>query len=258
VIATETSVAGFTVSVVDPDRVPDVAVIVVEPAATGVARPFEPAALLTVATEVDDELQVTVVVRFCVEPSEYVPVAVNCCVLPMAMLGLVGVIATETSVAGFTVSVVDPDRVPDVAVIVVEPAATGVASPIEPAVLLIPAMDDDDELQVTAVVRFCVEPSEYVPVAVNCCVLPMAMLGLVGVIATETSVAGFTISVVDPDRVPDVAVIVVEPAAAAVTSPIEPAVLLIPAMDDADELQTTSTVRSWVVLSENVPVAMNC
>ena len=258
VTAIEVNVAGSTVNVVDADMLPDVAVIVVEPAATGVISPFEPAALLIVATEVDDELQVTVVVRFCFEPSEYVPVAVSCCVVPIMTVGLAGVIATETSVAGFTVSVVDPDRVPDVAVIVVEPAATGVASPIEPAVLLIPAMDDDDELQVTAVVRFCVEPSEYVPVAVNCCVLPMAMLGLVGVIATETSVAGFTISVVDPDRVPDVAVIVVEPAAAAVTSPIEPAVLLIPAMDDADELQTTSTVRSWVVLSENVPVAMNC
>jgi len=84
------------------------------------------------------------------------------------MLGLAGVIATETSVAGDTVSVVDPDRVPDVAVIVVEPAATGVASPIEPVALLIAEIAVDDELQFTVVVRFCVEPSEYVPVAVNC------------------------------------------------------------------------------------------
>jgi len=84
------------------------------------------------------------------------------------MLGVVGVIARETSVAGVTVSVVDPDRVPDVAVIVVEPVAIGVTSPIEPAALLIAATDVDDELQVTVVVRFCVEPLEYVPVAVNC------------------------------------------------------------------------------------------
>ncbi len=84
------------------------------------------------------------------------------------------------------------------------------------------------------------------------------MLGLDGVIATETSVAAVTVSVVDPDRVPDVAVIVVEPAATEVTSPAEPAVLLILAIDDADELQTTSAVRSWVVLSEKVPVAANC
>jgi len=84
------------------------------------------------------------------------------------MLGLVGVIATETSVAGVTVSVVDPDKVPDVAVIVVEPAATGVATPFEPVVLLIPAIDDADELQTTDVVRFCVVLSEKVPVATNC------------------------------------------------------------------------------------------
>ena len=48
----DTSVAEVTVSVVDPDLPPDVAVIVVEPAATDVARPLEPAALLMVATPV--------------------------------------------------------------------------------------------------------------------------------------------------------------------------------------------------------------
>ena len=66
----DTSVAGVTVSVVDPDTLPDAAVIVVEPAATGVANPLEPAALLIVATPVLDELQATAVVRFCVELSE--------------------------------------------------------------------------------------------------------------------------------------------------------------------------------------------
>jgi len=76
--------------------------------------------------------------------------------------------------------------------------------------------------------------------------------------AKETSVAEVTVSVVDPDRVPDVAVIVVEPAATDVASPIEPVVVLILAIDDADELQTTSAVRFCVVLSENVPVAVNC
>jgi hypothetical protein len=43
---------------------PDVAVMVLVPAATDVARPFEPVALLIDATPVLDELQVTVVVRF--------------------------------------------------------------------------------------------------------------------------------------------------------------------------------------------------
>jgi hypothetical protein len=38
-------------------------VIVVEPAATEVAKPLKPAALLTAATPMDEELQVTEAVR---------------------------------------------------------------------------------------------------------------------------------------------------------------------------------------------------
>jgi hypothetical protein len=76
------------------------------------------------------------------------------------MLGLVGVTVRDTSVAEVTVSVVAPDILPDVAVIVVEPAATDVAKPLEPTALLIAATPAVDELQVTAVVRFCVVLSE--------------------------------------------------------------------------------------------------
>ena len=78
----------------------------------------------------------------------------------MAMLGLAGVTAMDTSVAVVTVSVVDPDIPPDVAVTVVEPAAAEVANPLEPAALLIVAAPVFDELQVAAVVRSCVVPSE--------------------------------------------------------------------------------------------------
>jgi hypothetical protein len=76
------------------------------------------------------------------------------------MLGLIGVTAIDTSVAEVTVSVVDPDILPDVAVIVVEPAATDVAKPLEPAVLLIAATAAADELQLTAAVKSCVVLSE--------------------------------------------------------------------------------------------------
>jgi len=58
-----------TVSVAVPAMLPDVAVIVVEPATTAVASPLDPAALLIVATPMLDELQVTAFVRLCVEPS---------------------------------------------------------------------------------------------------------------------------------------------------------------------------------------------
>jgi len=66
----ETSVAAVTVNVVDPDTLPTAARIVVDPAAAEVARPIEPAVLLTVATPVLVEVQVAEAVRFCVEPSE--------------------------------------------------------------------------------------------------------------------------------------------------------------------------------------------
>jgi hypothetical protein len=118
------------------------------------------------------------------------------------MLGLVGVTTMDTSVAGVTVSMVDPDILPDVAVIVVEPAAAEVASPLVPAVLSTAATAAADELQVTDSVRSCVVLSENVPVASNCCVEPGAMLGLAGVISMETSVAWVTVTSVDPDMLP--------------------------------------------------------
>ena len=85
----------------------------------------------------------------------------------------------------------------------------------------------------------------------------MAMLGLVGVTARDTSDAGVTVRVVEPEILPDVAVIVAEPAATEVARPLEPAVLLIVAAAVLDDFQVTAAVRSCVVLSENVPVAVN-
>jgi hypothetical protein len=83
----------------------------------------------------------------------------KCCTVPSAILELFGVTAMDTSVAGVTVSVVDPDTFPSAAEIVVEPAAIEVATPLEPAALLI-AADDVVDAQVTAVVRSCVVLSE--------------------------------------------------------------------------------------------------
>src|SRR5207245_4266133 len=61
--------AAVTVRVVLPETPPKVAVIVVVPAATDVAKPCEPPALLIVDTAVLAELQVTWVVRSCVVKS---------------------------------------------------------------------------------------------------------------------------------------------------------------------------------------------
>jgi len=65
VTAIETRVAAVTVSVVDPLTVPELAPIVVVPTLLPVARP--PAEI--VATAGDDELHVTVLVRFWLLPS---------------------------------------------------------------------------------------------------------------------------------------------------------------------------------------------
>ena len=85
--------------------------------------------MLIVATDVVSELHCTVVVRFCEVPSVKVPVAVNCCVVPAGIEGIAGVTAMETRVAGVTVRLVDPTIDPEVAVTLVVPTATLVATP---------------------------------------------------------------------------------------------------------------------------------
>ena len=111
---------------------------------------------MIVATEVVAEAQVTWLVRFSVELSESVPVAVNCWVVPLAMLGLAGVTAIETRTAGLTVSTVEPVTPPSVAVIVDVPVATPVARPAA----VIVATEVVADAQVTWLVRSSVELSE--------------------------------------------------------------------------------------------------
>ena len=75
----DASSPDVTVSTVELVIPPNVVPIVVVPVARVVARPLEPAALLIVATVGSKEIQQsTCVVISCVEPSVYIPVAVNC------------------------------------------------------------------------------------------------------------------------------------------------------------------------------------
>jgi len=121
VTAIDTRVAGVTVSGAEPETLPKVALTVLDPCPTEVARPYEPDALLTVATAVEDEFQVTCELIFWVVPSVYVPVAVNCSSVPSAMLPLGGVTAIDTRVAAVTVSGAAPETLPCVAMMFVEP-----------------------------------------------------------------------------------------------------------------------------------------
>ena len=164
VTARDTSVVAVTVRAVLPEISPDVAVIVIgPPVAFDVARPLKPGALLMVATAAFEELQVTDDVRSCVVKSEYIPVAINGCCVPRAILRLTGVIPMDDSVALVTVSVVVPvfPVAGSVAVIVIGPPLTfEVASPLEPAVLLMVATVSSEDIQVTKDVRFIVVLSE--------------------------------------------------------------------------------------------------
>jgi hypothetical protein len=171
--------AIVTVRVVSAEILPEVAVMVVVPAVTAVARP----PLLTVATSVFEELQVTCVVMSWLVPSEYLPKAASCRVFPAGILGLAGITDMEVRIAGVTVRIVFPEMVPKVAIMVAVPTATPVARPV----LLIDANDVLDELQMTCVVISWLVPSENVPVATNCWVIPTGRLGLTGVKAIETT-----------------------------------------------------------------------
>ncbi len=171
VSAIDTRAAGVTVKVIAGEvTLPSAAVIWVVPAVTGCVTPAVPAALLMVATAGLVEVQVTWVVRFCVELSEYVPVAVKVSLLPSATLGAGGVIAIDTSVADVTVTVVVPARAPQtlatlqVTVIVAVPVPRVLTSPL----LLTVAAEGFEDVQVRSALKFCVEVSEKVPVAVNC------------------------------------------------------------------------------------------
>ena len=61
--------------------------------------------VLIVARFSADELHVTVLVRFSMLPSPYVPMATNCCVAPSVTKGFAGVTAIETRADAVTVSV---------------------------------------------------------------------------------------------------------------------------------------------------------
>lgn len=145
--------AADTVNVAFPLTPFSEAVIVVEPEATAVASPLA----LIVATVVVPDVQVAVELRFFVEPSLYVPVAVNCWVAPTAMLAEFGVTAMEVSVAvdADTVNIAVPLTPLWEAVMVEEPEATAVASPLALIVATVVVAD----VQVAVVVTFAVVPS---------------------------------------------------------------------------------------------------
>lgn len=97
-------------------------------------------------------------------------------------------------------------------------------------------------------------PSLNVPTAVNLIEVRTAIRGLAGLIVMLTRCAVDTVSPVEPLTVLKVAVIVELPGATLVTNPA----LLIVATVGVEEPHSTDPVMFCVLLSLNVPVAVNC
>ena len=150
VTAIDCSVATVTLRETVPLTAPEVAEMVTLPVPVLVARPEE----LTDAILTSDDDQVTFV-SCCVLPSSKIPVAVNCTSVPSAMDGFAGVTWMEIRFAGTTVKVLVSLKAPTLAVMVAVPAETVVARPVLSTV----ATDGAEELQVTALLRSCEEPS---------------------------------------------------------------------------------------------------
>ena len=84
--------------------------------------------------------------------------------------------------------------------------------------------------------------------------MPSAIEGFPGVTAIETSVAAVTVRLVGPVTEPCFAEIV---AVCPEVTPVANPVALIVAAAEFDDAQVTELVRSCVLLSEKVPVALN-
>lgn len=90
-----------------------------------------------VAAAVFEDVQVTELVRSTVVPFWRMPIAVNCCVAPEETDGLVGVIEIDDKFAAVTFTVVEPLTPFRVALMVAEPDATPVTSPVELTVAMV-------------------------------------------------------------------------------------------------------------------------
>ena len=165
----------------------------------------------------------------------------NCCVVPSGIVGMAGVTAIETRTAGVTLRVVEPTIDPEVAVTLVLPSATLVASPCPLTVAMVPFAVP----QVVVLVRSRVLPSLYVPVAANCWVVPRANDGLRGVTAIDTSTGCPTLRVADAAIEPEFAVILAVPTPVPVASPL----LAIVATVVRDVVQLTALLRSCLLPS---------
>src|SRR6266702_2816067 len=187
-----------------------VAVIVAAPVVTPVTSPLA----LTVATAVLLLAQLTD------RPDNGLPlasfgVAANCTVWPTCTAVVAGFTVTDATGTVLTVMVAPPLCPSDVAVIVADPAATPLTTPL--ALTVATAVLPLDQV--------IARPESELPfasfgVAVSCIVWPTCTDAVAGVTVTDATGTVLTVIVAVPLCPSDVAVIVAEPAATPVTSPL--------------------------------------
>jgi hypothetical protein len=230
-------VGPWTVIAALADAMPgNAAVMVVVPGATAVATPLD----ATLAVCVSAALQVTRVETSLVVPSERVPVATNCSVSPSVAVPVVFAAATVSDTILSMRTEVEPVIPAVVALTVTVPVPSAVRIPL----VLMVATEGSELLQDTRLLRSWVAPLERVAVARNCCEEPTTPTKPVGVTAIDCTEA--VVRVALPVTVPEVAEIVVVPAAAAVAKPCEPGALLMLATAPLAELQVTESLMSII------------
>src|SRR5947199_83486 len=188
VTATDATGTSVTVAVAVALFPSLMAVMVAEPAATPVTRPVEE----TVA--VAGALDVQVIAR----PESTVPaasfrLAASCTLAPTSTSAVAGLIPTEATGTFATVTAADAFFPSLVAVIVVVPAATPVARPVDDTVAT-----DGFELDHVIARPASTVPAESCAVPVNCAVLPTSMLAALGATRTEATGMLDTVTVAVP------------------------------------------------------------
>src|SRR6266853_1347448 len=207
---TDATGMGFTVTAALPVVPSLVAVIVTAPAATPVTSPVEE----TVA--VAGALEAHVIAR----PESTVPaasfgLATTCTLAPTSTSAVAGLITTEATGTFATVTVADAFFPSLVALIAAAPAATPAATPFADTVAT-----DGFELDHVIGRPASTVPVESRAVAVSCTVSPTRMFAAPGVTAMEVTGTLDTDTVVVPAWPSLVAVMVAEPSAMPLTSPV--------------------------------------
>jgi hypothetical protein len=139
----ELRVAEPTISGAAPLTVPNVADMVVEPAATPVATPTLPDELLMVAAAGVVLAHVTSCVMFWSLASLKVPIAVNACTVSGSIVVVEGPTTMDAIVAFVTTSAAVPFTESNAAVMVVDPGATETARPVVAPTVAAAEFEDD-------------------------------------------------------------------------------------------------------------------